>query len=66
MLATGRPDVFVVTIVPGVRCCSTFASSARLISRFSATASTIQSHSAIRARSSSKLPGVINRAESTV
>ena len=66
MLATGSPEVLVVTIVPALRCCSTFASSARFISRFSATASTIQSHSAIRAMSSPKFPRVISRAASGV
>src|SRR6267143_1021660 len=53
---TGSPDVLVVTIAPGLRTCATRESSLRLISRFSATTSMIQSASAQRARSSSKLP----------
>src|SRR6266851_4622555 len=53
---TGSPDVLVVTIAPALRTCATRESSLRLISRFSATTSMIQSASAQRARSSSKLP----------
>src|SRR6266478_5303503 len=53
---TGKPEVLVVTIAPGLRTCATRASSFRLISRFSATTSMIQSASAQRARSSSKFP----------
>src|SRR3984893_1010081 len=53
---TGKPEVLVVTIAPGLRYCATRESSLRLISRFSATTSMIQSASAQRARSSSKLP----------
>src|SRR5260370_39330374 len=53
---TGNPDVLVVTIAPGLRYCATRESSLRLISKFSATTSMIQSASAQRARSSSKLP----------
>src|SRR6266567_7882263 len=56
---TGNPEVLVVTIAPGLRNCATRPSSLRLISRFSATASTIQSASAQRARSSSKFPMAI-------
>src|SRR6267143_4080587 len=41
---------------PGLRNLATFARRPRLISRFSATASMIQSASAMRGRSSSKLP----------
>ena len=55
-----------MTIVPGLRTASTRSSSLRLISRFSATASMIQSASAHHARLSSKLPGVISRAVSGV
>ena len=53
---TGNPEVFVVAIAPGLRNCATRASNLRLISRFSATTSIIQSASAQRARSSSKFP----------
>src|SRR2546430_15796896 len=53
---TGRPLVLVVTMAPGLRNCATRERSLRLISRFSATTSMIQSASATRARSSSKLP----------
>ena len=45
-----------VTMVPGLRTCATRASNARLISRFSATTSMIQSASAQSFRSSSKFP----------
>ena len=62
MLPTGRPLVFVVTIADGLRTASTFLSSVRLISRFSATASMIQSASASSLRSSSKLPVLISLA----
>src|SRR5258706_16281781 len=41
---------------PGLRNCATLARRPRLISRFSATTSMIQSASAMRGRSSSKLP----------
>jgi hypothetical protein len=48
------------------RTASTFFQRARLISRFSVTASMIQSHAAILPRSFSKLPGVTRAApEST-
>ena len=58
--------MLVETIASGLRSASTFFHSARLISRFSVTASMIQSQSATFARSSSKLPGVISdAAEST-
>src|SRR6267378_467936 len=53
---TGRPEVLVVTIAPGLRYWATRESRLRLISKFSATTSIIQSASAQRARSSSKLP----------
>src|SRR5260370_1180116 len=53
---TGKPDVFVVTIAPGLRNWATRASNFLFISRFSATTSMIQSASAQRARSSSKFP----------
>src|SRR5438445_358586 len=56
---TGRPDVLVVTMAPGLRNWATRASNFRLISRFSATTSMIQSASAQRARSSSKFPMAI-------
>src|ERR1035438_1105546 len=62
ILPTGRPLVLVVTIVPGLRTASTFFSKARLMSRFSTTASMIQSTSASFLMSSSKLPTVTNRA----
>ena len=62
IFATGRPLVLVVMIVPGLRMASTFFNSARLISRFSTTASMIQSTSLSRLRSSSKLPIVTRRA----
>ena len=58
----GNPEVLVVTSVPGFRTDSTRSKSLRLISRFSATASTIQSTSPHQPRLSSKLPGVIRRA----
>src|SRR5882724_8192911 len=53
---TGRPEVLVVTMALGLRNWATRERSLRLISRFSATTSMIQSASATRARSSSKLP----------
>src|SRR6266853_2424160 len=53
---TGKPEVLVVTMAPGLRTCTTRESNFRLISRFSATTSMIQSASAQRARSSSKFP----------
>ena len=62
ILCTGNPLVFVVTMVPGLRTASTFLSKARLISRFSTTASMIQSTSASFLMSSSKLPTVTSRA----
>ncbi len=62
ILPTGRPLVLVVMIVPGLRMASTFFNNARLISRFSTTASMIQSTSASFFRSSSKLPTVTKRA----
>src|SRR5271163_2996160 len=53
---TGKPEVLVVTIAPGLRNCATRDSKFLLISRFSATTSMIQSASAQRAKSSSKFP----------
>ena len=53
---TGKPEVLVVTIAPGLRNCATRKSKFLFISRFSATTSMIQSASAHRARSSSKFP----------
>ena len=61
MRAMGRPEVLLVRMARGARCGTTRLSKAVLISRFSATASTIRSHSASLARSSSKVPGVIRR-----
>jgi len=61
-----QADVFVVTMAPGLRYCATRASNFRLISRFSATTSIIQSASAQRARSSSKLPIAIFPASAAV
>ena len=52
----GRPEVFELTIVSGSRCGSSLANSACLTARSSFTTSITQSHSAMRARSSSKLP----------
>src|SRR4051812_18601183 len=52
--------------VPGLRTASTFFSSARLISRFSTTASMIQSHSGSFARSSSKFPMLTSLANSAL
>ena len=66
MRFTGKPEVFVVTSVPGLRCFSIFSSSARLISKFSATTSTIQSACAHQSRLSSKLPIWIRFALSAV
>jgi hypothetical protein len=66
MMWMGKPEVLVVTMVPGLRNCSTRASRLRLISRFSETASMIQSASASFARSSSKLPVWIRRLVSRV
>src|SRR5229473_2193466 len=63
---TGKPEVLVVTIAPGLRTSATRASSFRLISRFSATTSMIQSASAQRARSSSKFPIAIFSASAAV
>src|SRR5260370_29757018 len=63
---TGNPEVLVVTIVPGFRNCATPASNFRLISKFSATTSIIQSASAHRARSSSKFPIAILSASAAV
>src|SRR5271167_136161 len=56
MRCTGKPEVLVVTIAPGLRNCATRDSKFLLISRFSATTSMIQSASAQRAKSSSKFP----------
>ena len=53
---TGKPEVLVVTMAPGLRNWARRASNLRLISRFSATTSMIQSASEQRARSSSKFP----------
>ena len=58
--------MLVVTIAPGFRNCATRASSFRLISRFSATTSIIQSASAQRPRSSSKFPIAILSASEAV
>src|SRR5580658_4857947 len=58
MVASGMPLVLVEKMEPGLRCFNTLSIRARLISRFSVTASTIQSQPLILARSSSKLPGV--------
>src|SRR5882724_8347423 len=66
MKCTGNPDVLVVKIAPGFRNCATRASKFRLISRFSATTSMIQSASAQRARSSSKFPIAILSASDAV
>ncbi len=63
---TGKPDVFVVTMAPGLRNWATRASNFRLMSRFSATTSIIQSASAQRARSSSKFPMAIFSASALV
>ncbi len=63
---TGKPDVFVVTMAPGLRYWATRASNFLLISRFSATTSIIQSASAQRARSSSKFPMPIFSASAAV
>jgi len=63
---TGNPEVFVVTIAPGFRNCATRANKFRLICRFSATTSMIQSASAQRARSSSKFPIAILSASDAV
>ncbi len=63
---TGRPDVLVVTIASGFRYCATRERSLRLISRFSATTSMIQSASPHRARSSSKLPMATRSASAEV
>ena len=60
MLASGMPLVLVERIVPGVRTAATRSSRLRLMARFSATASTIQSQSRKRPRSSSKLPGAMS------
>ena len=62
----GSPEVLEVTIVPGLRTASTRSNNWRLISRFSATASMIQSTWPHHARLSSKLPGVMSRAVSGV
>src|SRR5271170_5367756 len=59
---TGNPLVLVVTMLAGLRTASTLRSSARLISRFSTTASIIQSTSPSFFKSSSKLPTVTRRA----
>src|SRR5881275_88312 len=56
---TGKPEVLVVTIAPGFRNCATRAINFRLISRFSATTSIIQSAAAHRARSGSEFPMLI-------
>ena len=53
---TERPEVLELTIAPGLRCGSTLANSACLTAMSSFTTSTTQSHSAMRARSSSRLP----------
>ena len=60
-LASGIPLVLVDTIVPGARAASTFPSRSRLICRFSATASTIQSQPRIPPRWSSKLRSMAGR-----
>ncbi len=56
MASMERPDVLVVTIAPGLRCFAASASTLRLMSRSSLTTSMIQSASAMRPQSSSKLP----------
>ena len=61
--AIGSPEVFVVSTACGARCGTTRSSSARLISRFSATASITQSHCSSFARSSSKFPGSDHRGQ---
>src|SRR5216683_5386401 len=63
---TGKPEVFVVTMAPGLRNWATRANNFRLISRFSATTSIIQSASAQRGRSSSKFPIPIFSASAAV
>jgi hypothetical protein len=63
---TGNPDVFVVTIAPGLRNCATRDSNFLFMSRFSATTSIIQSASEQRARSSSKFPMAIFSASAAV
>src|SRR5207249_2929795 len=63
---TGSPEVLVVTIAPAFRNGATRASNFRLISRFSATTSMIQSASAQRAKSSSKFPMAILSASDAV
>ena len=61
-IATGKPLVLVVMIVPGLRIASILRSRVRLISMSSTTASMIQSTSASFDKSSSKLPTVTSRA----
>ena len=60
------PLVLVETIDPGARSAATRRHSERLISRFSATASTIHSQRPTRPRSSSKFPGVISALAASV
>ncbi|CEY33017.1 Uncharacterised protein [Streptococcus pneumoniae] len=60
IFSTEIPDVFELTIEPGLRTASTFSNSFFLISKFSTTTSIIQSTSARRSRSSSKLPASIS------
>ena len=61
-LPTGSPLVLELMTVPGLRKVATRSRRFRLISRFSATASIIQSASATHERWSSKFPGVIHEA----
>jgi hypothetical protein len=58
------PDVLEVMKLPGLRCSSSLANRLRLMSRFSMITSITQSHSAMRDRSSSKLPVWISSASS--
>ena len=59
----GMPEVLDVIGVPGLRCFSTWSKMSRLMSSRSTTTSMIQSQSAMRAMSSSKLPVVIRLAK---
>ena len=56
IFAIGSPEVFVLNTACGARCGITRSSSARLISRFSATTSMTQSHCFSFGKSSSKFP----------
>ena len=60
------PDVFELTTASARRCVSTCASSSRLASSRSTTASTIQSHLASRGRSASNPPVATRRAVARV